>query len=743
MLFFLTGIILVQQLTHLPTFIGVGVMGLLTAVCYYQRAMYLVACFVGVIWAIIFAQIQLSQSLTNDKEGVDLNVAGYIDNLPKQDDRKIRFDFIVDPPQANLPNKLRLNWYTHDKSLKAGQYWHFTVKLKRPHGSLNPYGFDYERLLFTYGIGATGYVRKPPPVAEPKKNKRYTIAHWRQSISDQLDQLLDENTQVALIKALSIGERSQITDQQWKLLSKTGTNHLLAISGLHIGLVAGIVFFFTLKLWVWTGILNGSPQTIAAYSALLAATLYAALAGFSIPTQRALVMSAVAMIFIVYQRHILRSTALSIALFLVLIIDPLAVLSGGFWLSFSAITLIIYCNSKRLGKTGWLISFLKIQVIISLGLAPLTLIFFQQVSIISPLANFVAIPWVSFIIVPLILLALLTLIFSASTATYLLNFADYNLAALFEFLEQLAVLPLATVNHSFVSLPAIIFVIIALLLLYTPKGIPARHLALFFVFPFLFTKQNTLKHNEFRLDLLDVGQGLATVIQTKNHLLVFDTGVKLSESFDMGKMVIIPYLRGIGISEIDRLIISHADNDHKGGMKSLVETLNVKTIYSSYGLAKACLSGDRWIWDGIVFKFLSPREHRFKSKNNNSCVLKVESIYGSALLTGDIEAQAEKSVVNYAASALKSDVLIVPHHGSKTSSTALFLKHVDPKWALIPVGYKNRYRFPHAKALKRYQNQGVKTFSTAKRGALQLTVSDKGLHLRAYRDDVSKYWNFK
>jgi competence protein ComEC len=740
---FLAGILFVQQLSQLPTLDDLQVVGLLFVVCLYKKSWNLTVGIFGIIWTITLAQCHLSQQLPENKEGVALQVSGYISSLPQYNDKRVRFDFNVDSPQNNFPRKLRLNWYTKDQILKAGQYWQFTVKLKRPHGSLNPFGFDYERFLFTQGIGATGYVRPSKPILVAEKNKKYSISVWRQQIADKLEQTLAEGDNLALIKALSIGERSQVTDEQWLLLRKTGTNHLLAISGLHIGLVAGLVFFITRKLWAWMGLLICSAQTIAAYSALLAAICYSALADFSIPTQRALMMLVVAMMLMVHQRHLPRSTTLAIILFLVLFINPFAVLSGGFWLSFSAVFILLYCGCKRLGQTHWTINILKTHPILALGLSPLLLLFFQQASIVSPLANMIAIPWVSFIIVPLILSAVLLMFLFPWLATQLLLLANINLGFLFEWLQLVSNLPFSSINHPEPSLWATLLAVIAILLLLAPKGIPTRRLAFILLLPLLFGQQNHFNQGEFSVNLLDVGQGLATVVQTANHLLVFDTGVKYSANFDMGKMVVLPYLQGIGVSKIDRLIISHGDNDHIGGMESLIENITIGDIYSSINKPnlKACISGQQWQWDGVNFEILSPTKSRFSSKNNNSCVLKIESIYGSALLTGDIEAGAERSLVKRVSDNLKSDVLIAPHHGSKTSSTWNFLQKVDPQWILIPVGYKNRFNHPHPQVLKRYQQQGYQWFSTAKGGALQVFMTQKGQKLMSYRDKFGKYWN--
>jgi competence protein ComEC len=740
---FLIGISLVQQLARLPTINEQGGLGLLLLFCLYQRAKYLACALLGVLWAIIIAQNYLTNALPKHKESIDVKVSGYIASLPKYNTRRISFDFNVASPRPNFPTKLRLNWYHTDQVVKVGQYWHFTVKLKRPHGFLNPFGFDYERFLFSQKIGATGYIRQPTPILVPEKNKQYSLGVWRQHIADKLVEIIPINHNLALIKALSIGEKSQITKEQWQILRKTGTLHLLAISGLHIGLVAGFVFFFTQRCWVWTGIVNYSAPTIAAYNALLMAIGYAALANFSIPTQRALIMLGVALLLIVYQRHLQPLTILALALLSVLILDPLAILSAGFWLSFSAVFILMYCHNKRLGQLTWLAKLFKIHFVLTLGLSPLLLLFFQQVSIISPLANFIAIPWVSLIIVPLILSAVALMFLLPSLATELFSLADINLNGLFDYLQRLSDLPFATLPHSQPSLLAMLFAVIGILLLLAPQGIPARGLAWVLLLPLLVGKQNRLNQGEFHLTLLDVGQGLATVIQTAEHILVFDTGAKYSKNFDMGEVVILPYLQGIGASKIDRLIISHGDNDHIGGMPSLIDAITIDAIYSSINQTAIhqCIAGQQWQWDQVSFKFLSPTQKPFHSKNNNSCVLKIDSIYGSALLTGDIEAKAEQRLVNNAVDELKSDVLIAPHHGSKTSSSQPFLAKVQPKWVLIPAGYKNRYHFPHTQVLQRYQQHNITWFSSANSGAIQISMTATGQQLMIYRNQFGKYWN--
>ena len=338
-------------------------------------------------------------------------------------------------PQASrtagqqLPAKLRLSWYYPDQPIKAGQQWIFTVKLKRVHGTMNPGGFDYERWLFTEGIGATGYVRpSPKPVLLGRDSAWSSISVWRQSITDQLSSTLGNSPSLALIKALTIGDGNSITQEQWEVFRKTGTTHLVVISGSHIGLIAGLVYFLVLKLWAWTGWLAWSPQKVAAVSAVLVAIFYSGLAGFSVPTQRSVVMLSIAMTAIILQRNSRPFNTLAIALFAVLIVDPLAVLSAGFWLSFLAVSLIVYAVSGRLGKLGHIWGAIKLHWVTSVGLSPLLLLFFQQVSLIAPLANLIAVPVISLLVVPLSLLAVMIMFISPTLAGKLFYLVDHCVA---------------------------------------------------------------------------------------------------------------------------------------------------------------------------------------------------------------------------------------------------------------------------------------------------------------------------
>jgi len=746
---FLSGLLVVQQFSALPgsqwlivVTVSAGIMAWLR----YWRWLFFVT---GVLWAIVFAMVRLSDRLPESLEGINIPVKGLIVDLPEQDERQTRFDFIVTESAQKLPSKLRLSWYYPDQAIKAGQYWSFTIKLKRPHGSLNPGGFDYERWLFTQGIGAAGYVRPDSkPVLLGRDSAWTNIFVWRQRITDRLSFLLSESPSLGLIKALTIGDGNGITQQQWDVFRKTGTTHLVVISGSHVGLIAGLAYFLVLKVWAWTGLLRWSPQRVAAVAAMLVAVFYAGLAGFSVPAQRAVIMLVVVMLAIILQRNTRPFNTLAVALFAVLAFDPLAVLAVGFWLSFLAVSLIIYVVAGRLSKSGYMLEGIKINWATSVGLSPLLLFFFQQVSLISPLANFIAVPVISLLAVPLSLLAVVLMFGFPLLASKLFMVVDTALQGLWWLLVRLAELPLATISHAQPSVWALVFALPGVLLLLAPRGMPARWLSLIMFLPLVFTPANKPKAGSINMTLLDVGQGLSVVVQTENHWLVYDTGAKFSAESDMGRSVVLPFLRRQGADKIDRLIISHGDNDHIGGALSLMHGMPTEQVLTSVPQQLSdysplmCEAGQSWSWDNVTFTLLSP-QHPFVSDNDNSCVLKIESEQGAVLLTSDIEMAAESWLVETYGNHLKAKVLISPHHGSKTSSTYEFLQAVQPVYVLIPAGYRNQFGHPHQEVLDRYQQIKAQWLNTADSGAISLGVKDGLWQVQSLRDIESKYWNVK
>lgn len=719
---FLLGCVTISQLTALPGWpVWLGLAGLLLLAIYW-RLFWLAAFIIALFWTAGYAALKLNDTLSPELTGEDITVSGRIIGLPQQQDQRLRFLLQTGDSDIGLPKTIRLNWYYPPAELPvAGEYWQLTVRLKPPYGMVNPGSFDYEGWLFQQGIGATGYVR------DHRQNKRLapadnaSISFWRQHLLNSLQNTAADTPQRALIEGLTLGFRDNMTPQQWQVLRNTGTSHLLAISGLHIGLAAAIGFF--LGRWLWSVFsplcLRLPAQQFAAITAMLFALIYALLAGMSIPSQRALLMVMVAMTAILMRRRLLSYQLLAVALLVVLIWDPFAVLSAGLWLSFAAVAVIIYVSQNRQPVNKW--HWASIHIWIAIGLTPLLLIFFNSTALISPLANLFAVPLVSLLVVPVLLLAMLLMAIYPSWSLPLWQLADWLLAGLWWALAWLAELPVALWQSADLPISIVVMSLLAFIWLMAPRGWPARWLALFLLLPLLFYQPVRPDKGSVWLSVLDVGQGLAAVIETENKTLVFDTGPQFGE-FNTGDAVVLPFLQHRGIKQLDMLVISHGDNDHIGGAAAILKTLPVTAVRSSVPAelpdAKACKAGQRWQWDMVHFAFLHPADRATGSANERSCVLKISSQFGSVLLTGDIEKRAEANLISHDKKSLPADILLVAHHGSRSSSSAAFIDAVSPQIAVVASGFNNRYQFPAAEVVQRFQDRQIPLLNTADNGAL-------------------------
>ena len=729
----------------------------------------------GFLWTALYIKQVVPPLDLEQIEGQTIRVTGEIATLPKKDHRKVQFVFNIHSretiytggqPQA-FKAKVYLSWYGGSRygsnsireKLKAGQIWQLDIRLKHNNGLLNPGGFDYELWLFQNHIQATGYVRKGKLLRSEQAN--YSLFGLRQKLADTLDRGLAENPYKGLFKALAIGSRADISPQQWQLLMRTGTNHLIAISGLHIGLFAALSGAMVFFIWRRIAYLNlRFPAFMAAsVSALLAAVVYAALAGFAIPTQRALLMLLVVFAAVLLRRTFYPSYVLLSALFLVLLIDPLSSLSFGFWLSFSAVAVIVMAVSSRLaseqGRAAKITALMRIQMVVFLGLLPLTAIFFNQFSLVAPVANLVAVPFMSLFIIPLTLAAAVLSLISETLAGMVFNALVYPMDILFEYLNVLD-----NTSHSVFHIAGFSLLTGSLLFaglwLLMPRGWPGRPFGLLLFLPLIFTPIDKPENGTIRLTMLDVGQGLAMVVQTRTHSLVFDTGDNYSQQFNMADSVIIPFLNYRGISLIDRLIISHTDRDHAGSFQPLYEGVNVKSIMSGEAGSPVfngypvhtCQSGQHWIWDGVRFEILSPLSTNevstkvLKNNNNLSCVLLITTARQIRyLLTGDIEKHVERQLLMHYPD-LKADVLQVPHHGSKTSSGSAFIKQLEPQMALFSHGYRNRFHHPSQKVVQKYRKKAVKIYTTVN-GAIdiQSDITNNSLLVIQYRELKQRFWH--
>jgi competence protein ComEC len=717
---------------------------------YFLPVLFLIA---GFFWAALRADILLQDALPEELEGKDLWVEGYIADLPKQAERGVSFKFDVQRAYLSgtpitIPHKVQLSLFAFKLALRVGDQWGFLVRLKRPHGFQNPGGFDYEAYLFRERIRATGYVRQnKPPELMASDPSSYPVGRFRQYLGEQIHRALPENDFTGVLTAFVNGDETGISDNQWEVLQRTGTAHLVAISGMNIGFLAGLVFLFVNRLWAWPGftVLYWPAPKLAAVAAVLAAIGYAALAGFAIPTQRALIMLLIVMVGVLAQRAISASHLLAAALFAVLVYDPLAVMSGGFWLSFVSVGIILFSISGKGQERSWWQRWGKIQWVIAIGLLPLMLVMFQRVALNGPLANMLAIPVVELIVIPLALLGAISLFFLPDVVpVFIFNLAALALQALWKALDYLASFDQAQWIQHRPAAWAVVCAAIGILWLLAPRGWPVRAVGVAWLLPMFLLRPASPQAGEVWFTLLDVGQGLSAVVRTHGHTLVYDTGARFSSRFDAGRAVLLPYLRAMGISNIDMLIVSHGDNDHIGGAKSFLASMPVREVISSVPerlpQAQYCKMGQSWRWDGVEFSIISPVNETSARGNNACCVLLVTSRYGNILLPGDIESRVEKTLVQHWGDKLSAEVLVVPHHGSKTSSTPVFIKQVHPAIALFPVGYRNPYRHPNKQVLKRYITSGVEFYDSASQGAVEILLRDSGIEASGYRQLAKRYW---
>lgn len=738
----------------------------------------------GIFWALLWAHNSLDNLLPKELEGRDIWVIGRLSNLPQESEHSQRFEFTVSQlcPFSELAQcdfskiehrsrKLLLNHYG-DQNFSPGEQWRLKLRLKRPHGFSNPGGFDYEAWLFQRGISATGYIRTDSN--NQLQNSPGTRNSFPQSIFQQsafntlrfqyrkkLRKLFAEKGELSnrgLIQALSIGDRYEISNAEWDLFSATGTNHLMVISGLHIGLVALLIYRGMVFLLSFCSalILFIPAQRLASVAAVTGAFFYSGLAGFSLPTQRAFIMILILMWGKISNRETSVLNSFCLALAVVLLIDPLAAQGMGFWLSFTAVGVLIMLATrggnpdKFSNYPARFLLLVKAQLYLFVGLLPLMLFFFQRISLLAPLVNLLAIPLISLLVVPLCLAGLTLIWFWPALAKLSLQTADSLLEGFIWCLQQaLELFTGAVLELPSLSLWQQCSLIIAVLMLLGLHNLKTRVIALIFFLPLFFPNKPALAPQEFNLTVLDVGQGLATVVETASHTLIYDVGPVYSPRFNAGSGVLIPFIRAHNIRQPDTVIISHGDNDHAGGLPVIMMNYpGARYLTGDPGIfpdafqAEPCRQNQHWEWDGIQFEILHPDERSYNS-NNSSCVLKISTGVYSALLTGDIERSVEIRLSNSQANNLRADILIAPHHGSKTSSTARFLATVIPTYAVFSSGYLNRFKHPHPEVLSRYEEAGITTFNTAELGAVTFQVSAmEGIQgPLSHRQSRKRYWS--
>jgi len=780
---FALGVFLLQQQPELPgaawlalylTFAATAAVGFSRRVSRVigAGAMFIGFAALGFAWAATLAHLRLSDRLDPALEGRDVLVTGVVAGLPQAFERGVRFDFDVESPETGVPRRIVLSSYggfVPDESanilpVRTGERWRFTVRLRRPHGSFNPHGFDYEAWLLERGIRATGYVRMPTRrgadgrtqvvperLAAMVPRPQYWIERLREAAREKIRSVLPESPNAGVLIALAIGDQRAIDPEEWRLFARTGVSHLMSISGLHVTMIAGL--FAMLASWFWRRsealALALPAQKAAALAGFLTALGYCLISGFAVPAQRTLYMVGVVAAALWLGRATSASRVLAAALFLVLVLDPWAVLSPGFWLSFAAVALIFYIGTSRTVRPYWLAQWGRVQWAVTVGLVPLLLVLFQQVSLVSPIANAVAIPVVSLVVTPLALAG------AVLPMAWPLELGHAILEVLMALLGWLAELPGAVWQQHAPPAWTLPLALAGIAWLLLPRGFPARWLGIVLLLPLFATAPQGPRAGDLWITALDVGQGLSVLARTERHALLYDAGPAFNAFSDSGSRVILPYLRGEGIGRLDAFVVSHDDGDHSGGAGSVLAAIPVGMLWSSLASGHAlleaptwrapCIAGRKWVWDAVSFEFLHPREEvlsgRSARANNRSCVLRVEAKGGRVLLTGDIERAAERELLRHAPKLLTAEALLVPHHGSASSSSPEFVKQVAPRYAIFAAGYRNRFGHPREDVLARYREAGSELLRTDSGGAIQMRFAPGSTQVEAQRDRARRYWH--
>jgi competence protein ComEC len=710
----------------------------------------------GFAWAGAIALMALAVRIPHEMEHREYALRGTIVELPTHEARRTRFLFEVDAaadqPAALRGKRLRLAWYDEFDAppapanaprfrLTAGARWSLRAKLRAPRGLRNPGGVDSERFALIDRIAATGYVREPQHarmLAAPSG-----IDAWRSRISARISKAVPSDGS-RFVRALALGDTRGLQDEDWSTLRIAGLTHLIAISGFHVGLVAGVFAWLARLLW-WCAPSLGRrwPRSQAmAIFAMSGAMLYAAATGFALPTLRTAGMIAVVAFARIARRGLRAVDALAVSVVGLALFDPLSLLSAGFWLSFAGVAWLLWCMPVPAQRP--LRDFLSAQRVATLGLLPLSVAMFGQASLIGPLANLLAIPWWSLVVVPLALIGVFCESIWPGGGEWAWRGAAFAFEPSWALFARLAVEPIALwwlPEPVWFALP---LALIAAFWGLMPASVPGRRLAMLLWLPLLWPSSHPPDHGEAEIVMIDVGQGLSVLVRTARHHLLYDMGPAIEAGFDAGERAVVPSLHALGVRRLDAAVISHGDNDHAGGFEAVAREFRISRRYApaQSGLdASACEAGKEWRWDGVRFRFLHPTPHFPYLRNESSCVLRIETAHGAALLTGDIGEVIERDLLRRDPLSVRAEVVTVAHHGSGGSSDPGFVAATGARIALVSVGYGNRYRHPRVGTLERWRHAGAEAPLTADSGALRVRLRASGPELSGERERHRRLWD--
>lgn len=700
----------------------------------------------------LHAAVALHQQLPGAMEGGEFTLSGRVVELPQVEPRRTRFRFRVDADApAGLRGKLlQLAWYDEYGSrtpgprtrLHAGERWRLRARLRAPRGLRNPGGFDLERHALAQRIAAGGYLREPESARRLARGRG--IDAWRERMSGRIASAVP-GASSRFVRALALGDTGGLDDADWNVLRANGLTHLIAISGFHVGLAAGFFALFARGLWwLWPGLGRRWPRTLAVgVAAAVGGLVYAAVAGFALPTVRTLLMIVVVVAARLWRREQTAAQALALAAIAVLLVDPLAPLGAGFWLSFAGVAWLLWCLPQA--RRHPLREFFGAQAVATLGLLPLTVVLFGQASLAGPLANLVAVPWWSLVVVPLALLGTAFESIHAGWGGGLWSLSASAFDLSWPLFANLARSPFALwwlPEARWFALPLALLGAFWLLL---PRGVPGKSLALLLWLPLLWPARGLPAHGEAELVMLDVGQGLSVLVRTRHHALLYDMGPKVEDGFDAGERVVVPALRALGVRRLDVAMASHGDNDHAGGLAAVHVAFPQAELFGAPGdpLPETgdCLAGREWRWDGVRIRVLHPGAYFPYLKNDSSCVLRIETRHGAALLTGDIGEVVERKLVREQPRALRARIVTVAHHGSSGSSDPAFVAATGASIALVSAGHGNRFRHPADEVVERWQEAGAQVPVSADTGAVRLRLGAGGVHYDARRASHARLWD--